>query len=63
MFIAGRPMDGRGGGDCGKRSTAIPGFVPFDHLIGRAETVLFSLYACRRADGAECAAPRLWRAL
>ncbi len=39
------------------------GFVPFDHLIGRAETVLFSLYACRRADGAECAAPRLWRAL
>ncbi|MDZ4762353.1 MAG: signal peptidase I [Alphaproteobacteria bacterium] len=39
------------------------GFVPLDHLIGRAETVLFTLHGCRRADGAECAAPRLWRGL
>ena len=34
MFIAGRAMDGRGGGDSGKRSATIPGFVPFDHMAG-----------------------------
>jgi signal peptidase I len=39
------------------------GFVPMDHLIGRADTVLFTLHACRRAEGAECPAPRLWRGL
>ncbi len=39
------------------------GFVPVDHLIGRAETVLFTLHACRRAEGADCAAPRLWKGL
>jgi signal peptidase I len=39
------------------------GFVPFDHLIGRAETVLFTLHACRRAEGSECPRPRLWKGL
>ncbi|MEM6626682.1 MAG: signal peptidase I [Pseudomonadota bacterium] len=39
------------------------GYVPLDHLIGRAETVLFSLYRCRRAEGQECAQPRMWRGL
>ncbi len=39
------------------------GFVPIDHLIGRADTVLFTLHRCRQAEGAECAAPRLWKGL
>lgn len=39
------------------------GFVPMDHLIGRADTVLFTLHRCRKAPGTECAAPRLWRGL
>jgi len=39
------------------------GFVPFDHLIGRAETVLFTLHACRRAEGTECPRSRLWKGL
>ena len=42
--------------------TAI-GYVPLDHLMGRAETVLFTLYNCRKEEGLECAEPRLWRSL
>lgn len=30
------------------------GFVPFDYLIGKAETVLFTLHTCQKAPGAEC---------
>jgi signal peptidase I len=44
------------------RNDAI-GYVPFDHLIGRAETVLFTLHGCRKAEGAECPAGRLWKGL
>lgn len=44
------------------RNDAI-GFVPFDHLIGRAETVLFTLHSCRKAQGAECPEGRLWKGL
>lgn len=39
------------------------GFVPLDHLIGRAETVLFTLHGCRRSEGAECPEGRLWKGL
>jgi signal peptidase I len=39
------------------------GFVPFDHLIGRADTVLFSTYSCGRANADPCMKPRLWRGL
>lgn len=44
------------------RNDAI-GFVPLDHLIGRADTVLFTLHACRKAEGAECPEGRLWKGL
>ncbi|MEL6663940.1 MAG: signal peptidase I [Pseudomonadota bacterium] len=44
-------------------SRASIGFVPLDHLIGRAETVIFSTYRCRdRADDA-CLEGRLWKGL
>jgi signal peptidase I len=39
------------------------GFVPLDDLIGRAETVLFTLHGCHRAEGADCPAGRLWKGL
>jgi signal peptidase I len=39
------------------------GFVPLDHLIGRAETVLFTLHNCKKAPGTECPQPRLWKGL
>jgi signal peptidase I len=39
------------------------GFVPFDHLIGRAETVLFTLHGCKRAQGMDCPPGRLWKGL
>lgn len=39
------------------------GFVPMDYLIGRAETVLFTLHGCKQAPGAECPEGRLWKGL
>lgn len=39
------------------------GFVPMDHLIGRAETVIFSTYRCRNQPGVECLPGRLWKGL
>ncbi len=53
------------------RSTNLPadtrddaiGFVPMDYLIGRAETVLFTLHGCKQAPGAECPEGRLWKGL
>jgi signal peptidase I len=53
------------------RGTSLPadtrddaiGFVPMDYLIGRAETVLFTLHGCVQAPGAECPEGRLWKGL
>ncbi|HVY87302.1 MAG TPA: signal peptidase I [Hyphomonadaceae bacterium] len=39
------------------------GFVPLDYLIGRAETVLFTLHGCKKAPGTECPASTLWKPL
>lgn len=39
------------------------GFVPFNNLIGRADTVLFSFYRCSRAQAEPCMKKRLWRGL
>ncbi|MEO0450088.1 MAG: signal peptidase I [Pseudomonadota bacterium] len=39
------------------------GFVPFQNLIGRADTVLFSFYRCGRAEADPCMKPRIWRGL
>jgi signal peptidase I len=39
------------------------GFVPMDYLIGRAETVLFTLHGCQQAPGTECPEGRLWKGL
>jgi len=53
------------------RNTGLPtdtrddaiGFVPMDYLIGRAETVLFTLHGCKQAEGAQCPEGRLWKGL
>ncbi len=39
------------------------GFVPLDHLIGRAETVFFTLNFCRTEEGNECPPGRVWKPL
>ncbi|MEM1106226.1 MAG: signal peptidase I [Pseudomonadota bacterium] len=39
------------------------GFVPLDHLIGRAETVIFSTYRCRGGPASGCLEGRLWKGL
>ena len=39
------------------------GFVPMDLLIGRADTVLFTLFGCKQAPGVECPEGRMWKGL
>ncbi len=39
------------------------GFVPYQNLIGRADTVLFTFYRCSRAQADPCMKKRLWRGL
>ncbi len=46
----------------GSTPTAI-GYVPLDHLMGRAETVAFTLYRCRKQADTECAKGRVWKGL
>jgi signal peptidase I len=38
------------------------GFVPMDHLMGRADTVLMSFYRCKLLDGEKCP-KRVWKGL
>lgn len=39
------------------------GFVPTEHLLGRAVTVLFTLKSCDREPGLSCPSGRVWRPL
>lgn len=39
------------------------GFVPMDHLIGRAETVIFTFHRCKQQEGLDCPPKRLWKGL
>jgi signal peptidase I len=51
--------------DCplrGRAEDASVGFVPLDHLIGRADTVLLTFHRCALQDGAPCR-KRVWRGL
>jgi signal peptidase I len=43
-------------------SEASVGFVPMDHLMGRADTVLMSFYRCKLMDGEKCP-KRVWKGL
>lgn len=46
-----------------KPEYASVGFVPYQNLIGRADTVLFSFYRCNRAQAEPCMKKRVWRGL
>jgi len=39
------------------------GFVPFDHLIGRGQTVAWTTKRCRREPGLTCPPKRVWKPL
>ena len=39
------------------------GFVPFDHLIGRGQTVAWTTKRCRKRDGLDCPPKRVWKPL
>jgi signal peptidase I len=45
-----------------RATEASAGFVPMDHLVGRAETVILSLYRCKLEDDEPCK-KRVWRGL
>lgn len=45
------------------RASSGPGFVPLENVVGRAETVLFTLERCRREEGLHCPGGRVWRGL
>lgn len=48
---------------CKRPESATVGYVPFDNLIGRADTVLFTTYRCSKNDAQPCMKKRLWRGL
>jgi signal peptidase I len=37
------------------------GFVPVDDLLGRAESVIWTLHSCKSETGLDCPASRLWK--
>ncbi len=39
------------------------GFVPFDHLIGRGETVAWTTKRCNKQPGLDCPPKRVWKPL
>jgi len=43
------------------RARSGPGFVPLANIIGRAETVFFTLESCEREEGLHCPRGRVWR--
>lgn len=45
------------------RASGGPGFVPLENVVGRAETVLFTLERCRQEQGLYCPRGRVWRGL
>ena len=45
------------------RAPTGPGFVPLDHLIGRAELMMFSFNRCKAEDGLRCPGSRWFRRL
>lgn len=40
-----------------------PGYIHLTEVVGRAETVMFTLNRCRRQDGLYCPTGRVWRGL
>ena len=45
------------------RATNGPGMVPIDHLIGRADSMMFSFKKCAKEDGLRCPPRRLFKGL
>lgn len=45
------------------RASAGPGFVPQDHLIGRAEMMVFSFKRCKTEEGLKCPGRRFFKPL
>ncbi len=43
------------------RSPHGPGLVPFENLVGKALTVVFTFARCRHEPGLDCPSGRLWR--
>ncbi|HHL43515.1 MAG TPA: signal peptidase I [Hellea balneolensis] len=40
-----------------------PGFVPFDHFIGKAQMMVFSLHRCKKEEGLTCPGFRAFKKL
>ena len=45
------------------RATSGPGMVPVDHLIGRADSMMFSFKRCKKEEGLRCPPSRFFKGL